>query len=56
MLKEKSKMTPRNVIFEMVMRVVLSRVTTLEKLDLESKARLPININYLLLEFTFKWF
>ena len=47
-------MTLKNVIFERVMEVVLSRVRTLKKLDLNNRTELSTNINLLLLKFRFK--
>ena len=47
-------MTLKNVIFERVLEVVLSRVRTLKKLDLNNRTELSTNINLLLLKFRFK--
>ena len=53
-LKVESRVTPRNVIFEDIVRVVLSRVITLGRLDLDRKAGLPTNVHSPLLGFCFK--
>ena len=45
---------PKSVIFEETVKVVLSRVITLGKLDLDSKAGLPTKTHSLLLMFSFK--
>ena len=48
-LKSDLKVTPRSVVFEEIVRVVVLMGITLRKLDLNSKARLPKNIISLLL-------
>ena len=42
---------PKSVIFGDIVKLVLSRVKTLGRLDLDIKAGLPTNIYLLLLEF-----
>ena len=48
------RVTPKSVIFEMSVRVVLSGVMTPRRLDLDNKAELPYNL--LLQEVSFNLF